>query len=597
MLLPDGVVAPRLVDAGIAPRYRLLRDALDHGSRSFVPDESKIREAEDQVPAAFAEYQTRGPIAFAVERLGIPEHTLRWALNEGYGSRTWDGTKEPFEAIQEALLAWEDVGVESGTGTGKSFFGAILVFWFIASWQYSKVFTFAPKAEQLRLYIWAEIRNLWPRFNALFPNAVLTDLRIRIIPGNDKWAAHGYGVQVRAGETSATKAQGMHAPHMLLLYEETPGIALATIEAGVNTCTADHNLRVALGNPDHQLDGLHLFSFDEKNQPRPGVRHVRISALDHPNVVCDREIIPGATTVKSVKRRLHDYTEQGRMYQSRVRGVSPKEAADALIKLDWVEAAFRAWEEEMAKPVEQRLYRLGKRALGVDVANSDDGDEAAIAAGMGPCLLELEAFPCPNANQLGTRVAQMVKDSRGGVTKPADRIEDEHVGVDTVGVGVGCYNEMTAQDVWPRGLNSGEGVEGMPDGYGGMVKFRNLRGAIQWQLREDLRLGRLLLKPDPELARDLITPTWETKNGFTIVESKEDIRLRTPGGKSPNKGDAVAYWNWVRNRDPIVEDLPKRTMTRAQRLQKELEDLDREEEMHDERRRTGGRFGGVLKQG
>jgi hypothetical protein len=49
---------------------------------------------------------------------------------------------------------------------------------------------------------------------------------------------------------------------------------------------------------------------------------------------------------------------------------------------------------------------------------------------------------------------------------------------------------------------------------------------------------------------------WTTRNGKIAVESKDDIikRLR----RSPNKGDAAVYWNWVRRRPgrDIIQDLP-----------------------------------------
>ncbi len=581
---------------------RLLRDGILAGIEALSPAVSVQEEDHTALwPEALSEYAERGPIPFGVEVLGIPENTLIWSLNEGFADHKWDGTKDPMVAIQEALLAWEDVGSESGTGTGKSFFGAVVLLWFLASWQGARVFTFAPKAEQLILYIWAEVTKLWPKFKRRFPRAKLTQLRIQMVPGDDNWAAFGYGVQVRAGEESATKAQGMHAEHMLLIYEEAPGVAPAVTEAGKNTCSAPHNLRWALGNPDHQLDGLHLFTHDTLGKRRPGIRHVRISALDHPNVVTGGNIVPGATSKKQVARRLADYGANARLFQSRVRGISPKEAADALIKAEWVERSFKAWEEEMAKPLEQRLYRLGRRAIGVDVANSDDGDEAAIAEGQGPTLLELEAFPCPNANDLGFRIAQKVLDSRGGMSRPQDAIEDINVGVDTVGVGVGAYNEMLARGVVAQALQGGapNGDESTPEPEGDVGRYVSLRAAMYWLMREDLRLGRVMLKPSESLKTQLVMPKWGTKNRVIWVEPKEEIQDRTPGRKSPNEADAVVYWNWVRPHEPIVQDVPKKNETRAQRLARELKQLDEHDHYRDDDEESGtrGRYGTVLRQG
>src|SRR5690349_10415278 len=115
---------------------------------------------------------------------------------------------------------------------------------------------------------------------------------------------------------SATAAQGMHAEHMLLIYEEAPGINPAIIEAGANTCTAPHNMRLAMGNPDSQDDALHQFC-EQRN-----VTHVVISALDHPNLVTgDASVVPGAVSAKSIADRAAKYGEGSIMYDSRVRGI------------------------------------------------------------------------------------------------------------------------------------------------------------------------------------------------------------------------------------------------------------------------------------
>ncbi len=63
---------------------------------------------------------------------------------------------------------------------------------------------------------------------------------------------------------------------------------------------------------------------------------------------------------------------------------------------------------------------------------------------------------------------------------------------------------------------------------------------------------------------DLVTPKWFVRNGKIIVESKEDIKKRL--GRSPNKGDAAVYWNWVRNQGGFELTIT----TRATRRSKEI---------------------------
>jgi phage terminase large subunit len=494
---------------------------------------------------AHEDYQTR-PIDWIVEKLGVPRESLVWTVNEGYDAHTWDGDPDPLVRVAEALAAWEDVGVESGTGTGKSFFLACLVLWFLACWKGARVFTLAPKEDQLRLYAWMEIGKLWSRFRKHFPAAELTDLRIRM-EGTDEWGAWGYSVAVKAGEDSATNAQGMHAEHMLLIYEETPGIHPSVLAAGENTCTAPHNLRIAVGNPDHQHDTLHKFCTS------PGVRAVRMSSLDHPNVVTDGEVVPGAVSRKAVERRRLKYGEDSRLYQSRVRGISPAEAEDALIRWAWCEEAAKRWGDER--------FREGPPAIGVDVANSENGDKAAIARWQGACLTEVESFACPDASVLGKRVADEAR---------ATGVDARNVGVDSVGVGASTVNKMKELGLKPRALNGGQRAIPMLDEtllWGdiaeedGKVKaagpkvieeerYNNLRSQMWWQMRDDLRLGRIALPHDEELWRDLTTPTYTTRGGKIVVESKEDLFSRLK--RSPDKGDAAIYGNFVRRRRPVA---------------------------------------------
>lgn len=474
------------------------------------------------------------PVGWMVDRLGVRPETIRWSQNPGYAGHRWDGDRDPLAKALEALAEGQDVGVESGTGTGKTYvLGACTVLWFLACFEDAVVVTMAPKEDQLRLHCWKEIRRLWPRFQRHFPDAEISDLRIRMRPGQDSWGAAGFACGVDAGAESATRAQGFHARDMLFVLEESPGIAPPIWVAIENTSTSPHNLRLALGNPDHQQDPLHQFCL------LPGVTHVRVSALDYPNVVTGHEVVPGAVGPAAIERRRRKYGEDSRLYQSRVRGISPTESAEALIR--------RAWCLEAVARYGDRALREGRPALGVDVANSEAGDRAAIARGRGACVLEVASFPCPDASKLGTKVATEIR---------ALRVDPLHVGVDAVGVGASTVNKLRELGYSIEALNGGE----RPKALGAVLgteeeEYNNLRSQMHWQLRVDLQHGLVALPDDPELIDDLTTPRWETRGGKIVVESKEEIRKRL--GRSPDKGDAVVYWNWARERrDPPTPERP-----------------------------------------
>jgi hypothetical protein len=437
--------------------------------------------------------------------------------------------------------------------------------YFLECWENSLVVTTAPKRDQLGLHIWREIQILYPEFGY----GELGTLRLRMKPPYDDWSAVGFVAGVKATEVqaSATKAQGFHAEHMLIICEETPGIHDAVMSALQNTSIAPHNIIVAFGNPDHQMDTLHRFAGLRK------VQHIRISGLDHPNVVLKNpNFIPGAQTQAGLDNLLDKYkSPEHPLYVSRAKGISPAQATDALIRWEWCKSAAEA----------EGPYQEGPPALGVDVANSVDGDEASICDGDGSDCKRVDSFPCPNNLELAIKVDMRMKD-RG--------IRPEFVGVDAIGVGAGTVNKLyelkrqvialqsggAAQDVYARGFRMQE-------------QFENLRAQMWWQARIDLQFqeeSKLHLPDDPELFADLCTPRWtKNKKGRIIIEAKEEIRKRL--GRSPGKGDSFVYWNWVRARRVGVGIAAAASVTKQEDpTPRTLERWTRTSAFHAERKRT-----------
>lgn len=494
----------------------------------------------------------KDPIAYLTEVLEIPRHTLVWSETAGYpGDHTWDGTKDPLAAVLEGLAAGSNVGVESGTGTGKTFLLAGIACWFLDCWPGSQVITVAPKEDQLKLHLWKELdARFWPILHRRYPLAKKGALSLKMNPPGEQWSIVGFVAGVGATEEAAQKAAGFHAPDMLFIVEETPGMKPAIMNAIMNTCTAPHNLRLCVGNPDHAHDPLHLFCAE------PGVVSIRVSALDHPNVALDNpNIVPGAVSKVKVDERREMYTERGNLYLSRVRGISPAQAVDALIRRDWCEEAVERGRqlaiEVTGDPDSQVSDLVGwapadlgaklralypeadwQLALGVDAAQSKAGDLAAICRGIGPLTLEVEAFPCPDAGVLGEQIGIEIRDRS---------IDPDYVGVDSNGVGASTVNELKRENLPIQGLNAGAGPA---FAIGEAEEFLNLRAEMHWLARLDLEHGHVCLPDDPELISDLCTPTWTPRAGKITVQKKEELRKLL--GRSPNKGDAWVMWNWVR---------------------------------------------------
>ncbi len=487
----------------------------------------------------------RCPGDYFVERLNVPRETFDWVLNPEYAGHKWDGTPNPLMEIIEALARGEWVGVESGTSVGKTFIAACIVLWFLECFDNALVVTTAPKEAQLKLHVWKEIGKLFPKFNL----GSLGVLKLKMKPPGDDWIAVGFTAGVAANEESATKAHGFHAEHMLIILEETPGIPMPVIMAFQNTSVSPHNLILALGNPDHQLDSLHIFC------ALPNVKRIRISQYDHPNIVKGNpSFIPGAASKEGIERMLTRLGgSENPMAKSRIRGISPAQSQDAAIRLEWCYAARDRFNEAVREDgslVKDHALLVGSPALGIDVAGSESGDKAVKAKGIGKVLLKLEAFPCPNPNKLGHEVFQQMKD---------EGIDPANVGIDGTGVGSGTINTLKEHEVNVKNLIGAEKqIDEYEDGRLIEGRFGNQRAQWMWKMREDLRNNVIALPYDEELFADLCAPKFFVRGGKIYFESKDNLNQALQGqedkrtlkqrlGRSPNKGDAAVYWNWVRS--------------------------------------------------
>lgn len=295
-------------------------------------------------------YYQFNPMEWIHDKLGVPKETIKWSLNPGYEKlskpRTmddgtylpngWDGTPDPIFNILNGLANWENVVVESSTGTGKTFIAALAALWFLAVFPNSKVIMLAPKEDLLKLNLFGEVSKFKIKFEAHYPNAEFMKLEIRMGPG---WIAQGFVAAVSAGEEVSSNAAGVHAEHMLYIIDETQGVEPAILSAVENTCTDRHNLRLALGNPRTTEDPLHQLYI------RPDFLSIRISSYDHPNVVMNDPavdprlhniLIPGAASWKSIlARRIvyggePEYYNNDPIYKALIRGIVPAGSAFSL---------------------------------------------------------------------------------------------------------------------------------------------------------------------------------------------------------------------------------------------------------------------------
>lgn len=504
----------------------------------------------------------RDPLLWLEECMGEPRTNFMWSeFGQQYENHKWDGTIDPLAQswIDVANQKW--VGVEAATGTSKTYWLSRVCLWFLDVYEDSLIVTTAPKQDQLKLNLWAEMTKVFHKFKKFRPHSEMMNLRLVADSrrGNADEAdvskshqAIGFVAGSGSEEDSATRAQGFHRKNMLIVLEETPGIGQPLITAFQNTCTGSNNIMLAVGNPDHKLDALHKFCTQET------VKHYRISALDYPNVVLQHELFPGAVSQGSIDRRTVQYGKTSKLYMSRIRGISPAQQADSLVKYDWI-ASCCLFKPEYEEHEEIKTNEWDYNACGIDVANSEEGDKAAIAWGQKNALTEIHEFQCKNANDLALNVikSDMWLNANDkeiyNTSKVQDlRVDQDRIGVDAVGVGVATINTFKANHYDVVGLQGGYDVDCVPiDEATGepMYKFQSLRAQMYFQFARDCQDRNFIVAiNDQSILNQLIdeatTPKLVLSANSVAVESKEHIKKRL--GRSPNMLDSVVYWNWMR---------------------------------------------------
>lgn len=500
---------------------------------------------------------------------------FRWSDFDGYEEHNWDGDIDPIARVWNKIAEagtnirngkepeYRFFGVEAGTGTSKTFWLARLVLWFLDCYPNSLVVTSAPKQDQLRLNLWSEISRISNKFRKFRPNANLYSMRLVVDDGNfnssddnevytaDSWHAIGYVSGVGSEEESAGRARGFHRENMLIILEEATSMSKAVMTAFQNTCTGQHNLIVAVGNPDSENDPLHTF-IKQNN-----VFATRISSYDYPNVVLGKEVFAGGATRISIKAREETYGKTSELYNAMVRGICPKQNKNSLILAEWIENAF-------SEPLPMGEDVTG--ALGIDVANSDGGDKACTVFGRGNVVEHIKEFYCPNATHLAYNVLMDSFElaSKGYTDYAIPTVNDynvpaSYIGVDSVGVGVSTVNAFIDLGFEVQSLQGGQWSEAVPTSPDGqaLYSFSSLRSQMYWELREDLRKGNIILAIEDltiraVILKELTSPRFILGSQKITIEKKEDIKKRL--GKSPNIADALVYWNWVRKGYRVSED-------------------------------------------
>lgn len=518
-----------------------------------------VRKLEEQV--MLLKYQ-KDPLLWLKERFGESTTNMQWSKFPEYEGHVWDGSKDPFVNAWLDISKGLDVGIESCTGAGKTYYASRIALWFLDVFPDSLVVTIGPTFSQLKDNLWSEISKGFKSFKKIRQSAALTGLRLSVMGGTDdkSWQmiaryalANSRTQSGEDAEKSMTKAAGFHRKDMLFLIDEAPGVADPMWNSIYQTMTGGNNIIAAFGNPDSEIDALHRFCMKKTT------KHYIVSGYDHPNVVIGREIIEGAVTRKSIQKRMDDYGENSNFFNSRVRGLCPSRGKNSLFDL------------KMLKRCVEGNVQMDDSfpALGMDVANSKDGDKASTGFGVRNCLVELYSFQCENAGALADNVVfDDDKLLKLGIVNYQTRklhefaIHETNIVVDGAGVGVSTMNRFEFLGYNVTTTTRGVDKDRIPKDQEGklLYNYNSFRCQLVCELADDVNKGLInlsLFADNPTLYQTIKVAMsiiqMKVIGGKIYITTKDEMK-KYLSGQSPDEFDALVYWNYARKIKPKTND-------------------------------------------
>ncbi|HLW72160.1 MAG TPA: hypothetical protein VKS22_16240 [Candidatus Binataceae bacterium] len=347
-VLPILAAVEAQIEQDVAPIWgnQTVRLELIAAGVNFAPGMWRfvIADTSDQAGAAKLDKAAR-----AVQRLLDPVEFARHILQDD----PWETQVAITRALERPQAR---VAVKGCHASSKTHLAAEFVLWFITRYADAIAVTTAPTARQAEDVMWGEIHKARSRSRAPYTKGNLTHLDM----GTDGTPNYATGFTTNKGE-QAVKFQGYHAPHLLFVLDEAPGIPPEILDA-IEGAAAGGDVRVLmLGNPTipsgsfydaftlgranwqtFTIDAFDTPNFKPLREAAGGNKDTMLALLrdypeEHPAIAFAER--PYLATPLWARRRLVEWGERSPMWAARVRGQFPEQAEDSLLSLAWLEAA------------------------------------------------------------------------------------------------------------------------------------------------------------------------------------------------------------------------------------------------------------------
>jgi hypothetical protein len=251
--------------------------------------------------------------------LGIPEVNL------------WAGAKE----VINSTFKNRRTAVQGANSMSKDWAAGICVLTWLFRFPFnSKVICTAPTNDQVKKIMFGEIAKQFQNLKDHSPwstnECVLTTEQLTFGPD---WYAFGRTTKETHGLTG--KFQGFKSPHLLIIISEAQAVEDAIYDQIYGLASGGEPHILEIGNPMSPQGRF----WEHCTQPRFGYNVIKLCALDSPNVIEQKEIIPGMANQEFIDSVINDWGKDHPFYYSRVLGEFPQSSADCIIPIEWIMAA------------------------------------------------------------------------------------------------------------------------------------------------------------------------------------------------------------------------------------------------------------------
>lgn len=457
----------------------------------------------DNIKKAFREYT--GFDSLTRTGLTIQQEEAARVLGEFIDAKLAVYYKQVLTERQMELSKKIGISIMSGTGTGKDFFIAIIILFFVTLFKDSRVTATANSAKQLRNVLWtqiARVMDLSIRVNA--PDGEMPILRHlfeyqaeKVFLKEGKGTGNFIeGVTCNASMTVEEQAEvlgGRHAKYMISCADEATGIPDGVFKPLEGTLTGAVNFLFLIFNPTKTKG----FAIDSQYGDRSRWVTFRWNAEDS-------EIV----TKSSIELMEEKYGRDSTPFRIRVLGLPPLADSDALIPYEWIDDA-----------INRSIEPLEDDPLVVSLDCGAGGDKSVLCALQGG-----KVFPFKRNNSA---------DSMELVGWAVRNTEDADVlVVDKKGIGHGIFGRLREIRGW------------RVKGYDGSAKarredqFYRKRDEAYMTMREKFELGILDIPDDRDFIDQLSAIRMiPDSSGRMHVMTKSQVKKKI--GQSPDEVDSL----------------------------------------------------------